>query len=79
MNVPRVDLSRDGLSRSQARGSLTLEREVSRLEQELAAASAEITTDHLTQDAEPARAGGSVRRCAGAHGETRRQAAERWR
>lgn len=43
-----VDLSRDGLSRSQAVAA-TLEREVSRLEEQLAAASAEMVTDHLTR------------------------------
>jgi diguanylate cyclase len=43
-----VDLSRDGLSRSQGVAA-SLEREVSRLEEELAAASAEMVTDHLTR------------------------------
>ena len=43
-----VDLSRDGLSRSQGVAA-SLEREVSRLEEQLAAASAEMVTDHLTR------------------------------
>jgi diguanylate cyclase len=43
-----VDLSRDGLNRSQGVAA-TLEREVSRLEEQLAAASAEMVTDHLTR------------------------------
>lgn len=44
----QVSTTRQGLDASQ-RAALTLEREVSRLEHELAAASAELTTDHLTQ------------------------------
>ena len=43
-----VDVSRDGLSRSQGVAA-SLEQEVSRLEQQLAAVSAEMVTDHLTQ------------------------------
>lgn len=44
----QVVTTHQGLSASQ-RMALSLEREVSRLELELAAASAELTTDHLTQ------------------------------
>ena len=43
-----VKLSKDGLARSQDVAA-TLEREVSRLEVQLAAASAEMVTDHLTR------------------------------